>query len=62
MGASLSMLAERLEGKLTRASALIGLRQQILQRIGDRATDDRYPVNGGDKMRRCDGAKMHQVA
>jgi acetolactate synthase I/II/III large subunit len=44
MGASLSMLAERLEGKLTRASALIGLRQEILQRIGDRATDDRYPL------------------
>ena len=44
MGASLSMLADRLEGKLTRASALIGLRQEILQRIGDRATDDRYPL------------------
>ena len=44
VGASLSVLAERLEGKLTRASALIGLRQEILQRIGDRATDDRYPL------------------
>jgi acetolactate synthase-1/2/3 large subunit len=44
MGASLSMLAERLEGKLTRASALIELRQEILQRIGDRATEDRYPL------------------
>ena len=44
MGASLSMLAERLEGKLTRASALIGLRQEILQRIGDRAIDDGYPL------------------
>jgi acetolactate synthase-1/2/3 large subunit len=29
---------------LTRASALIGRRQEILQRIGDRATDDRYPL------------------
>ena len=44
MGASLSMLAERLEGKLPRASALIGLRQEILQRIGARASDDRYPL------------------
>ena len=44
MGASLLMLAERLAGKLCRASALIGLRQEILQRIGDRATENRYPV------------------
>ncbi len=44
MGASLSMLAERLAGKLTNASALIGLREEIWQRIGDRATEDRYPL------------------
>jgi acetolactate synthase I/II/III large subunit len=44
MGASLLMLAERLAGKLSRASALLALRQEILQRVADRATEDRYPL------------------
>jgi acetolactate synthase-1/2/3 large subunit len=44
MGASLLMLAERLAGKLSRAPALLVLRQEILQRVADRATEDRYPL------------------
>ena len=44
MGASLLMLAERLAGKLSRAPALLTLRQEILQRVADRATEDRYPL------------------
>jgi acetolactate synthase I/II/III large subunit len=44
MGASLLMLAERLAGKLSRAPALLALRQEILQRVADRATEDRYPL------------------
>src|SRR5215204_893182 len=44
VGASLSLLADRLEGRLPNASALIGLRKEILGRIGDRATEDRYPA------------------
>ncbi|MBV8592469.1 MAG: acetolactate synthase large subunit, partial [Acetobacteraceae bacterium] len=44
LGPSLSLLADRLEGKLTRASALLPLREQILAHITDRATEDRFPV------------------
>ena len=44
MGASLSLLAARLEGQLPNASALAGLRTEILARIGDRATEDRTPA------------------
>jgi acetolactate synthase I/II/III large subunit len=44
MGASLLMLAERLAGKLSRAPALLALRQEILQRVADRATEDRHPL------------------
>jgi acetolactate synthase-1/2/3 large subunit len=37
-------LADRLEGKLPRAGALLPLREQILARIGDRAEESRYPL------------------
>jgi acetolactate synthase-1/2/3 large subunit len=43
VGPSLALLANRLEGKLKTASALAALREEILARIGDRATEDRFP-------------------
>ena len=44
IGASLPLLAERLADQLPNASALLGLRQGILERLGDRATEARYPL------------------
>jgi acetolactate synthase I/II/III large subunit len=44
IGPSLALLADRLEGKLPRAGALLPLRQQILARIGERAQESRYPL------------------
>ena len=44
VGPTLTLLAERLEGKLPRAGALLPLREQILARIGDRAEESRYPL------------------
>jgi acetolactate synthase I/II/III large subunit len=44
IGPSLALLADRLAGKLLRAGALLPLRQQILARIGERATESRYPL------------------
>ena len=41
IGPSLRLLADRLEGKLPRAQALLPLRQGILARLGARATEDR---------------------
>ena len=43
LGPSLELLADRLEGKLSRAGALLGLREGILARVADRATEDRWP-------------------
>jgi acetolactate synthase-1/2/3 large subunit len=43
VGPSLALLADRLEGKLETASALAALREEILARIGDRATEGRFP-------------------
>jgi acetolactate synthase I/II/III large subunit len=43
LGASLSLLADRVEGRLQNASALVGLRQGILDRLADRAEEDRFP-------------------
>ena len=43
VGPSLALLADRLEGKLRTASALASLREEILERIMDRATEDRFP-------------------
>jgi len=42
IGPSLHLLAERLEGKLSNAGALLPLRKGILERIADRATEDRF--------------------
>jgi acetolactate synthase-1/2/3 large subunit len=44
IGASLSLLADRLEGRLPNASALAPLRKEILAQIGQRADEDRYPA------------------
>src|SRR5256714_1182695 len=44
VGRSLALLADRLEGKLPSAGALLPLREQILARIGDRAEETRYPL------------------
>src|SRR3954451_6551126 len=43
VGPSLELLADRVEGKLENAGALLALRERILARIGDRATEDRWP-------------------
>jgi acetolactate synthase I/II/III large subunit len=43
VGPSLTLLADRLEGKLPRAGALLGLREGILAHIADRAEESRYP-------------------
>jgi acetolactate synthase I/II/III large subunit len=44
VGPSLALLADRLEGKLPRAGALLGLREEILARIAERAEEARYPL------------------
>ena len=43
VGPSLELLADRIEGKLPNAGALLALRESILSRIVDRATEDRWP-------------------
>jgi acetolactate synthase-1/2/3 large subunit len=43
IGPTLTLLADRLEGRLPRAGALLPLREAILARIGERAEDKRYP-------------------
>jgi len=44
VGSSLALLADRLEGKLPYASALASLRDGIIARIVDRATEERFPL------------------
>jgi acetolactate synthase I/II/III large subunit len=44
VGPTLALLAERLEGKVRNAAALLPLRENILARIGDRAEESRYPL------------------
>ena len=44
VGPSLMMLAERLEHRLKNASALLPLRESILERIAERSTDSRFPM------------------
>ena len=44
VGPSLELLADRLEGRLGRADALLNLREGILSRIADRNTEDRWPM------------------
>ena len=43
VGPSLELLADRLEGKLHRAGALLPMRQGILDRVTARATEERWP-------------------
>ncbi len=43
VGPSLELLADRVEGRLHNAGALLSLREGILGRIVDRATEDRWP-------------------
>jgi len=43
VGPSLALLADRLEGKLPNAGALLPLRAEILGAIGERANERRYP-------------------
>jgi hypothetical protein len=44
VAASLTLLAGQLEGRLRTAGALLPLREQILARITDRATESRFPL------------------
>lgn len=41
---SLGLLADRLEGRLPKAGALLALREKILVRIADRSEESRYPL------------------
>lgn len=43
MAPSLALLADRLEGRLPSAGSLLPLRAHILERIGDRAEESRFP-------------------
>ena len=44
VGPSLKLLADRIEGKLPQAGALLSLREHILKHIEDRAEEQRYPL------------------
>jgi acetolactate synthase-1/2/3 large subunit len=44
VGSSLAMLADRVEGKLPNAGALVPLREAILRRTLDRADESRFPL------------------
>ena len=44
VGPSLALLADRLEGKVKKASALLPLREQIFAHLTDRATESRFPL------------------
>src|SRR5271168_1336496 len=44
VGSTATLLAERLEGKLPNAAALLPLREGILEHIGERAEESRYPL------------------
>jgi acetolactate synthase-1/2/3 large subunit len=44
VGPSLMLLAERLEGRLPRAGALLPLRNGILAKVADRAEESRFPL------------------
>src|SRR6266403_606178 len=44
VGAGLSALAERLEGKLPNGQALLGLREAILARLAEGSVEDRFPL------------------
>ncbi|MEJ8851009.1 acetolactate synthase large subunit [Variovorax rhizosphaerae] len=44
VGTSLTRLADRVEGKLPNAAALVPLREGILRRTLDRATESRFPL------------------
>jgi acetolactate synthase-1/2/3 large subunit len=44
VGPSLTLLADRLEGRLPNAGALLPLREEILERITARADESRYPL------------------
>jgi acetolactate synthase-1/2/3 large subunit len=44
VGPSLELLADRVEGRLPNAKALLPLRETILGRVADRATESRWPV------------------
>jgi acetolactate synthase-1/2/3 large subunit len=44
VGPSLLLLADRLEGRLKNASALLPLRDKILEHLADRATESRFPL------------------
>ncbi len=43
IGPSLALLADRLEGRLSDAGALLPLREEILAHVQDRATENRFP-------------------
>jgi acetolactate synthase-1/2/3 large subunit len=44
VGASLGALADRLEGHLPNAGALLGLRAKILAKLAERSEEDRFPL------------------
>ena len=44
VGPTLSLLADRLEGRVKNAGALLPIRERILKHIADRAEESRFPI------------------
>ena len=64
VGPSLTLLADRLEGKLPRAQALLGLRDGILAHIADRAEESRWPPTPQrivHDVRQVDARRRHRL-
>ena len=64
VGPSLTLLADRLEDKLPRAQALLGLRDDILAHIADRAEESRYPPTPQrivHDVREVDAGRRHRL-
>jgi acetolactate synthase-1/2/3 large subunit len=63
VGSTLALLADRLEGKLTNAGALLPLRERILGRIAEGAAESRYPLMAAHRARRAagDAGGKHRV-
>ncbi len=53
VGPSLALLADRLEHKLPKATALLPLREDILAHIADRAEESRFPPDAATDRSRC---------
>ena len=53
VGPTLTLLADRLEHRLPKAKALLGLREEILAHIADRAEESRFPQRRSESSTMC---------